>query len=55
MSKHPAEPALDPIDKIKIRAAKIASLLFFLVLLLDSTVTHIVPILKHIWHTVFGP
>ena len=24
MSKHPAEPALDPIDKIKIRAAKIA-------------------------------
>jgi hypothetical protein len=48
-------PAPDPIDKVKIRAAKLASLLFFLVILLDSTVTHIVPILKHIWHTLFSP
>jgi len=45
----------DPIDKLKIRAAKLASLVFFLVLLLDSTVTHIVPILKHIWHTIHSP
>lgn len=54
MSKHP-DPAPDPIDKLKIRAAKIASLAFFLIILLDSTVTHIVPILKHIWHTLRGP
>jgi hypothetical protein len=55
MSHPDPVPAPDPIDKVKIRAAKVASLLFFLVILLDSTVTHMVPILKHIWAVVHGP
>lgn len=52
VSKHPAS---DPIAKLKIRAAEIIGLVFFLILLTDTAVTELTPILKHIWHTILGP
>jgi hypothetical protein len=51
----PKQPALDPIVKFKVRAAEIIGLVFFLILVTDTAVTELTPILKHIWHTLFGP
>lgn len=49
------QPVLDPIVRFKVRAAEIIGLIFFLILLTDTAVTELLPILKHIWHTLFPP
>ena len=45
----------NPIATFKVRAAEITGLVIFIILLADTAVTEILPVLKHIWHTIFGP
>jgi hypothetical protein len=49
------QPALDPIVKFKVRTAEVIGLAFFLILVADTAVTELTPIIKHIWHTLIGP
>ena len=46
---------LDPIALFKFRLVEYIGLAFFLILVADTAVTELTPILKHIWHTIFGP
>jgi hypothetical protein len=55
VSKRHSEPAPDPIVKFKLRIVEVIGLLFFLILVTDTAVTELAPILKHIWHTLFSP
>ena len=45
----------DPIIQFKFRIVEILGLLFFLILVTDTAVTELAPILRHIWHTFHGP
>lgn len=45
----------DPIIQFKFRVVEILGLLFFLILVTDTAVTELAPILKHIWLTLHGP
>jgi hypothetical protein len=45
----------DPIVQFKLRIVEILGLLFFLILVTDTAVTELAPILKHIWATLHGP
>jgi len=45
----------DPIVQFKFRIVEVIGLLFFLILVADTAVTELAPILKHIWHTLRGP
>lgn len=45
----------DPIVRFKFRLVEYIGLIFFLILVTDTAVTELTPILKHIWHTIFGP
>jgi hypothetical protein len=45
----------DPIVRFKFRLVEYIGVAFFLILVLDTAVTELTPIIKHIWHTIFGP
>jgi hypothetical protein len=45
----------DPIIQFKFRIVEILGLIFFLILVTDTAVTELTPIVKHIWHTLNGP
>jgi hypothetical protein len=44
----------DPIVQFKFRVVEVIGLLFFLILVADTAVTELAPILKHIWSTLHG-
>ncbi|HET8888048.1 MAG TPA: hypothetical protein VFQ41_04025 [Candidatus Angelobacter sp.] len=46
---------LDRIVRFKFRLVEYIGLAFFLIFVVDTAVTELTPILKHIWHTIFGP
>ncbi|HEY1936528.1 MAG TPA: hypothetical protein VGJ33_01175 [Candidatus Angelobacter sp.] len=45
----------DPVVQFKFRIVEILGLLFFLILVTDTAVTELSPIIKHIWHTLLAP
>lgn len=43
------------IARFKLGVVELIGLVFFLILVTDTAVTELSPIVKHIWHTLFGP
>jgi hypothetical protein len=44
----------NPISQLKLSVVELLGLVFFLVLVTDTAVTELAPIIKHIWHTLMG-
>jgi len=45
----------DLIERLEVGIVRIFSLLGFLIIVVDTAVTHIYPYLKHLLHVIFNP